>query len=524
MNVHKLSDNYEAVLSKPVVKLPCTPHEYLTWEDLFNGVFISGGTGAGKTSGPGAWILNDILRDETKPGGLFLCMKKDERIRLEKAFRAAGRTDDMVIISKDNPFTVNALEYELFHKRRGEDVEYSQALNLLMEICVLGEAYQAGGASGGEQERFWDKQLRICFTRLMMLLTLAKMPVTIQNMRKVLVDSFSEEDLRRYIDLWTVIQNGSEEEQNEAIEKYEAWCKENFFLSCFDKADARKDLTPTERETMGLVGDYFLKTWCKISEKTRAIIESSVFGLCEAFLSGILKALFSSEMSDEVRPEKCFQEGKLIILDVPLKEYGISSIYATGIMKKLFQLCVERRVIEQEENPRPCILWADEYHLSVSPYSDEKFQSSCRSTMTAGVYITQSTNSIKIAMGKTEADAKTKVLLTNLGTHIYCANTCRDTNTYASEMIGREFIRTKSLCIDTNDRASHTTTENLHYVIMPERFVNLKSGGKPNKFKVETIMICRGKSWKTDEPFREIRWDQRGRQISIFQKLESIFY
>ena len=86
---------------------------------------------------------------------------------------------------------------------------------------------------------------------------------------------------------------------------------------------------------------------------------------------------------------------------------------------------------------------------------------------------------------------------------------------------------TNSKSVDTNDRASHSSSEKLHYVIQPEDFLKLKSGGEDNNYKVQTIMVIRGKEWKTGEPFREVTFDQRGKKPSflqfILQTLKSIF-
>ncbi len=486
-NIHKQS----GLLSKPVVKLPDGKNHF-SWSDLFNGNIILGSAGSGKTSGPGAWILGDILQDSTKPGGLLLCVKKDERLRLEDAIKKAGRADDMVIISAENPFKVNALAYELFRKG-GDKIEYNEALNILMEIFLLGENYEAGGSASGKQERFWEKSLKRCLIRLMMILVLAKEPVSIQNMRRVLIDIFDEGDIERYSNLWMRIEQDQDQQQEEAMIEYEEWCRSNFFLSCFEKANTREDLSPIELETMQLVGDYFLKTFCKISDRTKAIIVESAMGLFEPFNSGILKSHFSTEMSEDVKPEKCIEEGKLIIVDIPIKEFGISAVYAAGMTKKIFQQCMERRVVALEVNPRPCFLWIDEYHFFISPVSDQKFQSSCRSTMTAAIYLTQTINNIKAAMGEDSSIAKSRSLLSNLSTSIFCGNICRDTNLYAANMIGKEFIKTNSSSIDTNSRASQTTNEQLHYIIPPEHFAALDSGGNQNNFKVETIIVCRGK-------------------------------
>ena len=76
-------------------------------------------------------------------------------------------------------------------------------------------------------------------------------------------------------------------------------------------------------------------------------------------------------------------------------------------------------------------------------------------------------------MGKNSAEAKTKALLTNLGTQIYCGNICRDTNTYASELIGKDFIKTNSTSFNSNDGGSHTYNEQLHHLVPPEHFTTL---------------------------------------------------
>jgi|GEM_PF-1266011 len=506
----------KGIISRPAVHLP--GGEYLTWAELFHGVITLGNAGSGKTSGPGAHILNGILRDEARPGGIALCIKQDERLRIERAISAAGREADKIVINAENIFKINALLYELTRKGRGA-FEFNSVVDLLMELSQAANNYQAGGGSGGENERFWDNEVRVAYIRALMLLTLAGMTISIMNMRNIMMDNFGEAEFERYSSLWARIEASDED----AMMEYEAWCESNFFLHCFDKANSRDDLNTTELEIMKLVGDYYLKTFAKISEKTKAIVIASATGLFEPFLTGILHTHFDAELSDEVRPEKCFEEGRLIILDIPLKEYGISAIYAATIFKKLFQLCVERRVIELEENPRPVFLWCDEAHLFLNPQSDERFQSSCRSTMTAVVYLTQSINSIKSAMGKSSPEIKTKALLTNLGTQIFCGNMCTDTNKYASELIGKRFRRTEGNSISSDDRASHSTSEQLHFIVPPEHFTTLKSGGPENDFQVETIIVIRSKRWATGEPFGEVAFDQRGRGRTIFQKLKSFF-
>lgn len=522
MVLNKFFKKQKGLLSKPAVKLPGMK-DYLTWAELFHGTGLFGNAGSGKTSGVFYEYLRQILRDESKPGGFIPCVKKDDRIHLEKIIRDAGRGDDLVIVSENSPYTVNAIEYELFRKGRNQ-VEYNQALEILMESMLSGDNYESGAGSSGENEQFWRKEIRKCLSRLMMLLVLSETAVTIPNMRKILIDAFSSEDVEHYQKLWSKIETGTDQAQEQAINDYKEWCQHNFFLQCFDKADSRQGLTDSEMDVMGLVGDYFFKLFWALGEKTKTIITASVLGLAEPFMTGILKTHFSSKMSPELYPERCYKEGTIFLFDLPVQENGISAIYAASMMKKLFQLAVARRVVSEEINPRPVFLFCDEYHFICSPSSDDKFQSICRSHMCASLYATQSINNIEIAMGKDGAKAKTKALLTNLGTQIACGNTCKDTNTHMADIIGKDFIDMNSSSFDTNDRSSRSKSEQLHYIIPPEYFANnLRTGGEDNDFKVDTIVTVRSKKWSTGERFREVTWNQRGNKRSFWQTIKSFF-
>ncbi len=537
------------VLSCPVVKLPDN-RNWLEWQELAHGIIILGGNGSGKTSGVGAWMMNDILRDKHKPGMMVLCVKPTERDRVVKMAKAAGRSDDVVIFSKHSAFTVNAMEQELFRNGR-QDVNYEHAVDLLIEISTLAENYQAGGASGnGSDDRYWVSSMKLRIKRLLMLLVLSGEAVTITNMRRAMIDSFSEEDVIAYVELRAIIQSKEEGDQDDsasesedeklserekaeqkklienAEEAFDEWCENNYFLRCFERANTQDDLTHQEKETMFLVADYFLKEYPFIGDKTRSIVDSSISALFESFTTGILKSHFDGKMSAEVKPERCAQEGKIIIVDFPLAEFGLSAVMAMGICKKLFQLTQQRRRIDKKVNPRPVVLWVDEAHLVINATSDEKFQSICRETLTACVYITQSVNSLKIAMG-TNGEIKTKALLTNLGTVFACRNLCRDSNVYIANLIGKAFLTLNNTSFDTNDKGSKSTNQQFNYVLPPEHMVTLKSGGTTHNFKVEAIAVVGGKQWSTGENFLECTFDQRGRSIrkvnQIFSLVKSLF-
>ena len=123
----------DRVLSSPVVRLPDRKNDLL-WSELIHGVGIFGSSSSGKTSGVGAWLMEDILSNQYSPGMMVLCVKNSEKDRIVSMAMRAGRLDDVVVISKDNPYTVNALEHELFIN---EAYRYNMYLNSFLEIILF---------------------------------------------------------------------------------------------------------------------------------------------------------------------------------------------------------------------------------------------------------------------------------------------------------------------------------------------------------------------------------------------------
>ena len=78
-------------------------------------------------------------------------------------------------------------------------------------------------------------------------------------------------------------------------------------------------------------------------------------GLADQFLRGKTHKLFTDKLS--IVPELS-ETGKIIILDLPVKEYGESGRLAQILFKYLWQKAIERRSVK--ESPRPVFLWADE--------------------------------------------------------------------------------------------------------------------------------------------------------------------
>ena len=211
------------------------------------------------------------------------------------------------------------------------------------------------------------------------------------------------------------------------------FAKSNYCIECLQLA-AQRVINDEMEERYYDARDYFFKQFARMNEKTRAIIAESFLGLAEAFSDGILKKHFSR--STNITPELT-HEGKIIILDFPVKEFLSSGVYAQGIFKLLWQQATERRDVKKY--PLPVFLWADESQLFISDY-DQIFQTTARSSKACTVLISQNISNYYVAVGGNNSKARIDSLLGNLGTKIFHANNDAVTNEWASRVIGKDFI------------------------------------------------------------------------------------
>ena len=217
--------------------------------------------------------------------------------------------------------TFNPLEYEIIRQGGGQ-IEINNLTNLIILLCVLVGNYKAGGAGGkGGDDRFWLSASEKLINRAILLLLLAKLPVTFYNIRKIVASTFHEQEADRYHEIWSVLldENVSPEKKSETYDGYQNWMNSNFFLSVFHTANSREDLNSEDYFQMELCGEYFLKTYPRLAPKTKSIVEESVSGLFENFNYGIMKSHFSEGVSEELLPENTYQKGDIILIDFSIK-------------------------------------------------------------------------------------------------------------------------------------------------------------------------------------------------------------
>jgi hypothetical protein len=459
--------------------------------DAAEATAIWGAPGSGKTSGSAKAISQAFLRAGF--GGLVLCAAKPDEADTWRTYaKEARRTADLVTIDASGDHRFNILDYAA--KALGGR-GFEQNLVFLMQTMIDATriAGNTGGENGGENRYFVEGALKwISHAFPLLLLTEGTLRMS---------------DLNRFI----TSMPKSNEELRSAEWKEKSYCSQVHF-----KAGSMADAEGADGYAMQVInehGEFFLSEIPGLDNRPRSGIESTLTNMIYPFLSGKLAELFCTTTT--ITPEAC-RDGKIILLDLPTLRYGPTGAVAQIMFKYLFGIAAQRLKVDRQT--RPIFLYADEAQFVMSA-TDADLLSTSRSSKTCIVYITQDLESYRAKIGANARDTA-ESMLAKFGTRIFHANTSRDTNTYASDIIGKiqKFHVTKSQSrgMQTGGGGSHhdaagnyqasaganigiseSTSGFLDYEIPPDYFATkLRNGSPKNNFKVDAILIRNARTWK----------------------------
>lgn len=157
------------------------------------------------------------------------------------------------------------------------------------------------------------------------------------------------------------------------------WRENSFHYLTLEQA-AKNPAKPADSHDFAAVLRYF-RGFTELDKKTKSNILATLEAMIMDFQKGELRRVFCTDTT--IVPELS-QQGAVIVLDFPLKEWQRGGQIAQQIFKFAWQRAIERRSVE--ETTRPCFLWADEYQLFISAY-DAEFQSTARSSRACTVYV-----------------------------------------------------------------------------------------------------------------------------------------
>ena len=451
-----------------------TKAEPFTLEDACKGVQVWGMTGSGKSSGSGKLLALSYL--EAGFGGLVLCAKPGEADTWREYCRLAGRSDDLIVFAPSAPWRFNFLDYEL--QRPGAGAGLTE--NLVQLFLTVAEIAGRGAGSGGqENEGYWQRSLQQLLRNAIDLLVAATGRVSVSDLYRLIISA----------------PTGFEQIDSAA------WKAKSFCWDCLLRGDAAKKDGYREYD-FSVVADYFLVEYPGLSEKTRSIIVSTFTSMADGFNRGVLRELFGT--ATNVTPDDCLT-GKVVVVDLPVKEFAEIGQFAATVWKYQFQRAVERRDVRA--NPRPCFLFADEAHLFTTKF-DALFQTTARSARCCTVYLTQNLNNYLVAYSGESGQAQAKSLLGNLTTHVVHALADTDTAQFVADLIGRskQWFHNGNVThqpyhpIDdamgvSRSQSSGGYSESFEFEVQPAELARMATGGPATGFRVGGLV------WRGGHPF-----------------------
>jgi hypothetical protein len=466
-----------------------------TWriKDACEGTMIFGGTGSGKTSGSGRAIARSFLAAGF--GGLVLCAKPDEPALWRSYAAESGRESDLVMFGGSEGWSFNFMHYESLRSGAGAGLT-ENIVNLFVEVSSIG----SGDARSQGGNPFWERAMRSLVRNCVDVLVMAGEPVSLHAMFDVVrsapadTASVSSPSWRSRSCCWRQLELARERALGKS---WEIDCRE--------------------------VAGYWLSHFPTLGEKTRGSIVAMFSTLAEALMRGKMRELFCEATT--LCPEDVIA-GRIVVVDLPVKEWSEVGRVAAVIWKYCLQKAVERRADNGDGRARPLFIWADECQHFTSRY-DPLFQATARSSRAASVYLTQNYPSLAAALGGgPDGKAMTDSLLGNMGTRIFHANSDRQTNQLAADLVGKRIQSLRSVGMGSSlslgshaslgSSSSRGRSESMDYEIQPMEFSTLSKGGVENGLKSEALVFQNGRIWEeTGRTWQKIAFRQRSGEIAI---------
>jgi len=449
-------------LDTPLLYL--SPNDPWRIRDSFEGSAVMGQTGSGKSTGSGATLARAFLAQGY--GGMVLTSKPQERRLWESYARETGRSDSLLIVSPSEPWRLNFVDYEA--RRPGRGGGLTENLTRLFS-----EAMEVAERRSAEREDFWSRAARQLLRNAIDLLLLSRGRVTLPGIYEIIVSAPTDPEQLRSADF-----------------RNSSTC-----MRCLLEGE-RLPRSPEQKQDWKIMSDFWLREFLQLSPRTRSCVVSTVTTLIDPLLRGVMHTLFAT--TTNFVPE-VIHEGAVVILDLPVLEFGSVGQLCQVLFKFLFQRSTERRDLARHGTP--VFLWADEAQHFVTSH-DAIFQSTARSACVATVYLTQSLPGYLATIGAGgNGSAFVHALMGNLATKIFHANTCSQTNHWAAETIARQWqIRGNAgTSLSDDERGCSRTSrsigssEALDFQVEPHEFTLLRKGGPENGGCVDAIVFQGGR-------------------------------
>jgi hypothetical protein len=452
----------------------------------FANILIFGQVGSGKTTGIGAALAYSLLLHHSRPGFFVACQKPDEAERWLRYSRQCGRFNDVIHVKPGGRHTIDILDFET--SCHGGGVEQAESLlGIIMEVANRNKTRNSA-------DSFWPESAQRQMRFAMMIIRMAGIAC---GLRELMMFCMSLPTTPEQL-------------------KDPKWRKDSFAVNCLLGASENFPNDPT----LEMAGEWLVKEWPELSDKTRSIIQSVTLTTLDKLLTSQFADLLNGETT--FRPEEVLRDGKIVIWDCPGSVYGLPAILSTVSMKVLFQRACMRRDLSKQ--CRPFVLWTDEAANFCVPDVDAMFLSQSRQFKCICVNIVQNIPLIVTALGGNDtARNQAHAWISNHSLIVGAANSDPETNKHLSALAGEERetlyggssggMQQFDLLDDFMGIPTSNVTANWNQTfrpaLPPERFLDLAKGGKESGFIQQAYVFQSGRKFSNGKTWIKGAWKQK---------------
>lgn len=447
-------------------------HDDFTIRDLVRSVSIMGAAGSGKTSSVG-YQLGKALAANPRIGGLIIASKPEDR-----AMWRGILGDRLIVFGPGEKHRFNFIDHE---SQQGADArELTDAITTTAESLTRAE----GGDSG---DKFWKEEARRQLHNAIEPLLQANGKVNTWDIQEFITDApLSREELMS-----------------------PAWQSRSHY-KVMDAA-GKKPKSTIAAHDFDLAQSYWSGEYPDLNDRTRTSILAHTMGKLHVFNAGNVRELIGTGTT--ISPQ-VFEEGKWVLVDMPIANYGVGGAFVAGAWKYATQRHVLRRKATAE-TPVTC-LWIDEYQNHITGY-DAKYLAEDRSHLGCMIVLTQSMHSFFSSIGGREAHSHTKALLTNFGTKIFMTLGDDESAQYAASLIGRGILHlgsgdVRGNIFDQLERAGsgYHFSEHFEQLLQNGMFMHgLRTGGPENDYIAEGWVVRNGMPFSSGLNWMKVGFSQK---------------
>jgi hypothetical protein len=469
------------ILDWPMVQL--SDSDCLRFRDLIEGgTLITGGLGSGKSSTSGRAFALSFLK--ARMGGLVLTVKSDETEHWIQYARECGREKDLIIFNAQSGFSFDPLAYAWSVPGRAA-AHIETIVELFTTLMSVGKVYSA--SSG---ERYFEFAVEELMRAVLVALSNAGEAISITSIHSII----------------TSLPATSEQADDPEWMNHSP-CG-NLVLKLRER---RASFDESHWGDLDVALVFMLEKWPRLDYRTRSNIESTWSGMASKFAYEPFRSLFCSGKYS-FTPEQTTHEHKIVIVDMPVLEYGRETSRLSQILVKIM---FQRAWLRHQYKPGCChgaFLFQDEFALLMHR-NENHFHMVCRGSAIAPVCITP--NILNIAaeeFGEQTPGSKTYGFLGLLSVKLFHAQNETQTCEYAAQQIGKEWRDVSGWSFNSAENNRHHSgvsgNRQLVHIVEPIEFTRLVKPDGDNPCS-QAIVYMSGRSFNATKTEQ----NQRGRNF-----------